>query len=78
MKARDIKVGRTYQNRGAGKTHRTVIAIGDEHRPEDWYGDPDKGPPNEPGVLFTQDGGSVHRTLYLSMFAQWAGNEYKL
>lgn len=75
MKASDIKAGKTYKNRGAGRTRRTVIAIGDEHRPKHWYGDHDKGPPSEPGVLFTQGNSSVERTLYLSMFAQWAGNE---
>lgn len=73
MKESDIKAGKTYKNRGAGRTRRTVIAIGDEHRPKRWYGDQDKGPPNEPGVLFTQ--GAVEGTLYLSMFAQWAGSE---
>lgn len=73
MKAKDIKAGRTYTNRGAGKTRRHVIAIGDEHRPKKWLG-ATLTRPDEPGVLYRQGLGEP-RTLYLSMFAQWAGNE---
>lgn len=33
MSPKGIKVGKTYRNRGKGKTTRTVLAIGDEHKP---------------------------------------------
>ena len=69
MKILDIQVGEVYRNRGAGRTHRTVLAIGDEHRPDNWLGDPDKKP-DEPGVLYEQGGQKY--ALYLSSFAQWA------
>lgn len=72
MKQSDIKVGRTYRNRGNGTTTRVVIAIGDEHRPEVFLSD--RIAPNEPGVMFMADGCGPYR-LYLSMFAQWAGSE---
>lgn len=68
MKPSNVKVGVTYVNRGAGTTRRTVLAIGNEHRPMRWYGaDP---APNEVGVRFRQAG--VENCLYLSAFAQWA------
>lgn len=38
MKAEDIKVGRTYTNKGAGRSQRKVIAIGKEHHPDTWSG----------------------------------------
>lgn len=71
MKAKDIQVGKTYVNRGAGKTRRTVLAIGDDHRPERWYST--SPAPDEPGVLYRQEN-STHK-LYLSSFAQWCGKE---
>lgn len=75
MKPSEIQVGKTYVNRGAGRTRRTVIAIGPEHAPTAWWGDPDKRPAAaEPGVVFTQMGGES-RALYLSSFAAWAGKE---
>lgn len=72
MRPEHIVPGFTYTNRGKGRTQRRVVAIGVEHRPPTWYGDPAKHPPaNEPGVLFVQKG-QQHR-LFLSSFAQWAG-----
>jgi len=71
MKTSEIKTGKTYVNKGAGKTRRTVIEIGNEHRPETFNSINDA--PNEPGVLYEQSG--KHRTLYLSSFAQWCGKE---
>ena len=70
MKRSDIKVGKTYVNRGKGQTRRTVLAIGNEVHP-DWYGG--EMPPNEFGVEYLQDG-KTH-SLYLSSFASWAGKE---
>ena len=70
MRAKDIQIGKTYVNRGAGKTTRTVLAIGDEHRPEHWLGTWGTIAPNEPGVLYEQKG--VQHTIYLSSFATWA------
>jgi hypothetical protein len=74
MSPNEIKVGKTYTNRGAGKTQRTVIAIGPEFRPSQFWNATGE-PPNhdEPGVLFEQRG--IGRNLYLSSFAKWAGKE---
>jgi len=65
MKQSEIQVGVIYVNRGAGRTRRTVVAIGEEHQPP-WDGT--RG--DEPGVLYEQNG--VRRVLYLSSFAKWA------
>ncbi len=73
MSPKDIQVGKTYVNRGAGRTTRTVLAIGDEHRPNHWLGEWGTQPPNEPGVLYEQKGEQC--TLYLSSFARWAKRE---
>lgn len=70
MNPAEIQVGRTYVNRGAGKTKRKVLAIGNAHQPVNWYGG---NRPSEPGVLFEQEG--KEKKLYLSSFAQWAGKE---
>jgi hypothetical protein len=69
MKKQDIKVGKTYSNRGKGRTRRTVLAIGDEYRPEHWYSS--GPPPDEPGVKYEQEG--IQDCIYLSSFAAWAG-----
>lgn len=66
-----IQAGKTYANRGAGRTRRTVIAIGDEHRPEIWLSPEPR--PLEPGVLYEQNG--KQDRLYLRSFASWAGKE---
>jgi len=69
MKPADIKVGSTYTNRGAGKTRRTVISIGSEHRPNRFLSD--REPPAEDGVLYEQNG--KQGSLYISSFAAWCG-----
>jgi hypothetical protein len=71
MKASEIQVGKTYRNRGAGRTQRKVLAIGDDHRPRSWHGASPR--PDEPGVLYEQDG--KQQKLMLSSFAAWAGAE---
>jgi len=69
MKPSQIEIGKTYKNRGAGKTTRTVIDIGDEHAPHRWFSSSPR--PDEPGVLYEQNG--RRESLYLSSFASWAG-----
>jgi hypothetical protein len=68
MKPSEIRVGVTYVNRGAGRTQRTVLAIGDGYRPRQWLSS--SRPPDEPGVFFEQKG--KQDNLYLSSFASWA------
>jgi len=73
MKPSEIEVGKTYRNRGAGKTTRTVLAIGGAHRPKVYYnatGDH----PNDKGVLFYDHQNGEKRNLYLKSFAKWAGH----
>ena len=75
MKPSQIQVGKTYVNKGAGRTRRTVIAIGPDQAPTRWLGDPTKKPPEGSlGVKFDQDGVYTER-LYLTSFAAWAGKE---
>jgi prepilin-type N-terminal cleavage/methylation domain-containing protein len=69
MKKSEIKVGKKYRNRGAGRTVREVIGIGDEFRPKTFFSTGE--PPNEPGVEYRQSG-DIDR-LYISSFAKWAG-----
>lgn len=69
MKPNEIKVGVTYVNCGAGRTQRKVLAIGDEHRPDQWLSGWSIAP-KEPGVLYEQRGNQYN--LYLSSFAKWA------
>ena len=77
MSPKKIEVGKTYRNKGKGTTHRKVIAIGNEHRPEQWF--TDRPRPKEPGVLFEQiNAGGFYQgfyRLYLSSFAAWCGGE---
>jgi len=68
MKSSEIRVGVTYVNRGAGRTQRKVLAIGNEHRPRQWLSN--SRPPDEPGVFFEQKG--KQDNLYLSSFVSWA------
>ena len=73
MRVDDIKAGKTYCNRGKGKTHRRVVGI--VHDGEClWLG---RGaPPNEPVVEFIHESGQFKGqkdALYISSFAQWAG-----
>lgn len=70
MKPSDIKVGKTYTNKGVGRTQRKVLAIGNEHRPKIFFG---ATPPDELGILYEQKG--KQRNLYLSSFAKWCGKE---
>lgn len=72
MSPKGIKVGKTYRNRGKGKTTRTVLAIGDEHKPRVYYNASGEHPDNT-GVLYEQKG--TQNRLYLKSFAQWAGSE---
>lgn len=69
VKPADVQVGLTYPNRGAGKTLRTVIAIGPEHRPRRFLSD--RPAPDEDGVLYEQNG--KRDCLYISSFAAWCG-----
>lgn len=73
MKQKQIAVGKTYANKGKGTTKRTVLAIGDEHRPRHYSG---ATAPEEPGVLYEQDG--KRDRLYISSFAAWAGSEVEV
>ena len=79
MKSSDIKVGKTYCNRGKGATRRIVLDIDvscqPECWPEYWFGSKER--PNEPGVLYKQHapGGGYSDRLFLSSFASWAGKE---
>lgn len=74
MHPKDIKVGKTYANRGAGRTLRTVLAIGTDFAPDQWLGNKKNGPPDQTAVQFQQ--GNRISVLYLSSFASWAGSEY--
>ncbi len=71
MKPEEIKVGRTYRNKGSGRTRRKVVSIGDR-TPEHWFS---SGPrPDEPGVHF-EDNRGRRETTYLKSFAAWCGGE---
>lgn len=69
MRMKDIQVGKTYVNRGDGRTKREVLVIGDEYRPNRFLSDNE--PLDESGVMYLQDGKEYN--LYLSSFASWAG-----
>jgi hypothetical protein len=76
MKPSEIEVGKTYTNRGAGRTRRTVIGISTEHNDKvPWYGS--GSPPLEPAVLYEQNvrGKMQDGKLFISSFASWAGKE---
>jgi len=76
MKPSDIQVGKIYINRGAGRTHRKVLAIGGEHRPKEWL--EERSTSNQPGVLYEQQdswGRNYRSKIYLRSFASWAGGE---
>ena len=74
MKKTQIKVGKTYVNKGAGRTKRKVLDLSKNIKPP-WCGS--NAPPDEPGILYEQIGGlfSGRGKLYLSSFAAWAGRE---
>jgi hypothetical protein len=65
-----IEVGKTYCNRGKGRTMRTVLEISDKLQAP-WFSNGDR--PNEPVVRYVQNG--VEENLYLSSFAAWCGRE---
>ncbi len=70
MKPKDIKVGRTYCNRGKGRTRRTVLEISETLKPSWWAANSDA---DQRVVSFTQNG--MEGRLYLSSFAKWCGQE---
>ncbi|MVT30122.1 hypothetical protein GO496_24580 [Acidovorax citrulli] len=72
MSPKEIQVGKTYVNRGQGRTRRTVIAIGPKHVPRCWHGWT-KPPAGTPGVLFEQNG--RRENLYLLELRYLAGEE---
>lgn len=80
MKPSEIQVGKTYVNKGAGRTRRKVIDIGPQAAPQRWRGDLDRMPaPGTPGVIYQQlgDRGEALYTdrLFINAFAAWAGKE---
>jgi len=73
MRVDDIKVGKTYCNRGKGKTHRKVIRISDNAECQ-WLSS--RPAPKESVVEFIHENGQFKGqkdALYISSFAQWAG-----
>lgn len=70
MRPSEIKAGRTYRNRGSGRTTRRVLAIGWDV-PFVWFGNGQQ--PVEHGVRFQAAGQEY--TIALSSFAKWAGSE---
>lgn len=70
MSPKDIKVGHTYCNRGAGRTRRTVLEIGTDI-PVPWYSN--KARPDSLVVRYQQK--NIVETLYLCSFASWAGRD---
>jgi len=79
MKPSEIKVGKIYANRGAGRTRRVVLGIGYEYRPGCYWGA--GSAPDEPGVLYEQYSGRdserhpKRNIRYLRSFASWAGKD---
>ena len=76
MKKSAIEVGKTYVNRAAGTTSRTVLDITekptDNQTPQWWSCNPR---PVEPVVIFQAGNRPGFDSLYLSSFASWAGRE---
>jgi len=75
MRVTSIRINTAYRNRGKGTTVRLVLRIGDDCRPENWYGR--NARPNEAGVLYAQvvrDDTLRFGRAYLSTFAHWAGS----
>ena len=70
MSPAKIESGKTYCNRGKGRTQRTVLEISDKLQAE-WFSHLAR--PSEPVVRYSQEG--TEATLYLSSFASWAGRE---
>lgn len=76
MRPQDIVVGKTYINRGKGRTTRKVLAIGNNLRPVVRWSADRVHPVNMPGVLYYQEG--QQHVLYLDSFAAWAGRELQM
>lgn len=72
MKPSELRVGATYVNRGAGRVTRTILGIGDMHRPKIYFSN--NPPPDEPGVKYIDNRGFTGN-LYISSFAAWAKKE---
>jgi len=78
---KDIRVGKTYRNRGAGRTFRTVTEIRPITEPETrqllFYG---AGEAGDTVVIYRQrlsnsNGRHEKRALSIRSFAAWAGSE---
>ena len=77
MKPEDIKVGKTYCNKGKGRTRRTVLAIGPEHLPRQAFNTDGKFPDGAVGVQYQQVEFGIEARLsklWLRSFASWAGS----
>ena len=72
MKPIDIKVGKTYCNRGKGRTHRTVLEIGIDVPIHQCF----EPRPGEMVVRYSKCG--KEESLYISSFAAWCGYEVLL
>lgn len=72
MKPSEIRAYKTYINRGAGRTKRTVVEIG-AGICANWYGARSRRNVGMIGVKYQQ--GDKLRTLSLASFAAWAGKE---
>lgn len=69
MSPKDIKIGKTYRNRGAGTTTRKVLDIGEHIKSRG-------SATGDVGVLFeVQRKPYCQYTLSLTSFASWAGSE---
>lgn len=79
MKESQIQVGKTYVNKGAGRTVRRVKAIGPEFLPKFRLSTNQRFPDGAVGVLYSQIGPGRQiqndTTIWLKSFAAWAGAE---
>ena len=78
MKTTQIQIGKTYTNRGKGRTSRTVTGIGAENLPNFAWNRDGKFPEGSLGVRYIQNGGQRNgreMTLWLDSFASWASRE---
>lgn len=69
------EVGKTYKNKGAGRTVRTVVAI-EKYNPTNppiWFS---SGPrPDDMVVVYTAGNAKDHRRMYMKSFKAWVGEE---
>lgn len=79
MSPMEIEVGKTYVNKGAGHTWRTVVAIELDDWSRHWESHPSRRRPVSTMVVVyaTNLGpaGSQRNKLSLRSFAAWAGRE---